>query len=833
MARDIPEANETPKPVNGAPSNGREEAETRVTSADTDLESERDSLKKARESDLYPNESEGVADGYGNLHFGDQPMDDEQNGAGRIRDGGYETTSLDAGERGRAEAGAENAGSEDSNDLESFVDDALTNAPEINANDQSSSPADSDGVAVAATAGAAASAPAGSGLGAPQGVSARSGEPAGAEGKPFGEQSPVNEAPTEILLSAASAAENASGAVIASLSAVDPDADDTAVFAIASDESGLFEIVGDELKLKAGAAFDFEAQDSYVITLRVTDSAGNVFEKPVTINVTDVNEAPDGLALSGADLVENVDGAIVGTLSATDPDFGDAMSYFLAEDASGLFEIVGDELRLKSGAATDFEAQDSYEVTLLVTDRAGNTFSKPVTINVADVNEAPLDIMLSANNIDENNSGATVGTLSAVDPDSGDAMSYSIAEDASGLFEIVGDELRLKPGAAADFEAQDTHQITLNVTDSAGASYQEIMTINVADINEAPTDVLLSANMVAENDAGATVGTLSAIDPDFGDSAGFAIANDASGLFEIVGDTLKLKPGAAVDFEAQDAFEITVQATDSAGASFEKIVTVNASDINEAPQTISLSSTSVAENSDGGVVGTIATFDPDAGDTISYAVSDDRFEVVGDQLKLKSGVSLDYETAEPIDVTITATDSGGLTSVQDFTLTVADANDAPMLSFVSNAGLKASYFDIGHSLSNLDEIDFDATPDAPGVVDPLNYMQGQEAFWEGAPADYFAAKYEGQIIVEEGGTYTFSMASDDGSMMFIDGVPVLDNDGLHGTTTRTVTLDLESGAHDIEIRYFENGGSQTLQLAWSGPDTGGATEVIGGDSYAH
>ncbi|PQA86461.1 cadherin domain-containing protein [Hyphococcus luteus] len=643
----------------------------------------------------------------------------------------------------------------------------------------------------------------------------------------------VNEAPTDISLSAAGVAENDAGATVGTLSVADPDIGDSASYAIAEDASGLFEVVGDELRLKPGVSLDHEARDSYDLTLRVTDGAGNSFDKPVTVSVADINETPTDIALSASGVAENDAGATVATLSAVDPDIGDSASYAIAEDASGLFEIVGDELRLKPGLALDHEARDSYDLTLRVTDGAGNSFDKPVTISVADVNETPTDITLSATDVAENDAGATVGTLSVADPDVGDSASYAIAEDASGLFEVVGDELRLKPGVALDHETQESYDLTLRVTDGAGNGFDKPVTISVADINETPTDIMLSAAPVAENDAGAVVGTLSAMDPDFGDSASFAIADDPSGLFEVVGDEVRLKAGAALDFESQDSHDILVEATDSAGNVFGKTVTINVADVNEAPGAISLSSTDISENADGAVVGTLSAVDPDAGDAVSYTVSDDRFEVVGDELKLKPGVSFDYETAAPIDVTVTASDAGGLTSEQNFTLTVTDANEGPSLGLVSSPGLKASYYDIGHSLSDLDEIDFNAPPNAESVVDSIDYMQGQQAFWDGAPGNYFAAKYEGQLVVNEGGTYTFSMASDDGSMLFIDGEPVIDNDGLHGTRTDTMTVDLEAGAHDIEVRYFENTGSQTLRLSWSGPDTGGATEVIGGEAFEH
>ncbi|MEO1242641.1 MAG: cadherin domain-containing protein [Pseudomonadota bacterium] len=543
-----------------------------------------------------------------------------------------------------------------------------------------------------------------------------------------------------------------------------------------------------------------------------------------------VNEAPTDIDLSGDTVSENLPGASVATLSASDPDADDTAAFSLQDDPSGLFEVVGNELRLKDGVALDHEGQASYEITLSVEDKAGNVYTETVTISVADVNEAPVDIILSNNGVDENAAGVVVGTLSAIDPDAGDTHSFEVSDNR---FEVVGNELKLKDGVSLNHEEADTVDVTVTAIDAGGLSTSETFAITVADINEAPVDIEFSGNSVDENNAGVTVATLSASDPDTGDAATFSLADDPSGLFEVVGTELKLKDGASLDHEGLDSYDVTVAVEDSAGNIYSEVVTINVADVNEGPIDIELSGDAIDENAAGAVVGTLSAVDPDADDTHTFEVSDDRFEVVGNELKLKDGVSLNHEEADTIDVTVTATDAGGLSTSETVAITVADVNEGPTLGLASGEGLKASYYDVGHSIRNLSEIDFNATPDAEDVVDNLNYMTGNEAFWEGAPGNYFAAKYEGQLVVNEGGSYTINLASDDGSMLFIDGVPVLDNDGLHATRTRSVTVELDEGAHDIEVRYFENGGSQTLQLSWSGPDTGGANEIISGAAFEH
>ncbi len=88
-------------------------------------------------------------------------------------------------------------------------------------------------------------------------------------------------------------------------------------------------------------------------------------------------------------------------------------------------------------------------------------------------------------------------------------------------------------------------------------------------------------------------------------------------------------------------------------------------------------------------------------------------------------------------------------------------------------------------------------------------------------ADDFALKFTSELSITTGGTYTFESSSDDGSKVFINGVEVVDNDGLHGTVSASGTITLPPGNHLIEIIYFENNGGNTLSGTLSGPDTGG------------
>jgi phosphoribosylcarboxyaminoimidazole (NCAIR) mutase len=102
-----------------------------------------------------------------------------------------------------------------------------------------------------------------------------------------------NHAPTDITLTNPSVTEAQAGAVVGTLATVDPDQGGTYAYAITSDLTGKFEVVGNTLKLKDGEAFDFEsmADPHITLTIRTTDNPGGLsFEKPFIITVTNAAE---------------------------------------------------------------------------------------------------------------------------------------------------------------------------------------------------------------------------------------------------------------------------------------------------------------------------------------------------------------------------------------------------------------------------------------------------------------------------------------------------------------------------------------------------------------
>ncbi|MDA1261911.1 MAG: alpha-L-fucosidase [Planctomycetota bacterium] len=95
----------------------------------------------------------------------------------------------------------------------------------------------------------------------------------------------------------------------------------------------------------------------------------------------------------------------------------------------------------------------------------------------------------------------------------------------------------------------------------------------------------------------------------------------------------------------------------------------------------------------------------------------------------------------------------------------------------------------------------------------------------GVPADRYAVQLQGMIDVPASGVYRFEIASDDGSELWIAGVRIIDNGGLHGAIPKVGDVALAIGCHDLDVRMFESVGSEALVLRWRLPLTTQFAEI--------
>ena len=313
--------------------------------------------------------------------------------------------------------------------------------------------------------------------------------------------------------------------------------------------------------------------------------------------VSSTNTAPTDIRLSANSINENVAAnSTVGTLSSTDPDAGNTFTYTLVTGTGSTdnasFNISGSSLRITS--SPDFETKSSYSVRVRTTDQGSLTYEKAFTITINNLNEAPTDIALSAGSINENvAANSTVGSLSSTDPDAGNTFTYTLVTGTGSTdnasFNISGSSLRIT--SSPDFETKSSYSVRVRTTDQGGLTYEKAFTITINDLNEAPTDITLSASSINENvAANSTVGTLSSTDPDAGNTFTYTLVTGTGSTdnasFNISGSSLRIT--SSPDFETKSSYSVRVRTTDQGGLTYEKAFTITINNLNEAPTDITL-----------------------------------------------------------------------------------------------------------------------------------------------------------------------------------------------------------------------------------------------------
>jgi len=165
----------------------------------------------------------------------------------------------------------------------------------------------------------------------------------------------------------------------------------------------------------------------------------------------------------------------------------------------------------------------------------------------------------------------------------------------------------------------------------------------------------------------------------------------------------------------------------------------------------------------------------------------------------------------------------GLTNRQLYNIVVkardASGNESPASNQVSRAAIADGLFYRYYNGSWTNLPDYKSlTPTKSGISANVDVSPRTQS-------DNYGFLWEGYINIPVSGTYTFETYSDDGSKLYIDqpydfnATPLVSNDGTHSATSKSASVYLDAGPHQIALAYFERTGSgETMQLFWKGPN---------------
>jgi len=450
--------------------------------------------------------------------------------------------------------------------------------------------------------------------------------------------------------------------------------------------------------------------------------------------------------------------AVVATFATSDPD-GTTPALQLVTNPGNWFYVDGNQVRIKPDLNFDFEALrnagylvgdrdldgrmevDLGEISVRASDGSLVSATTSTHVYIEDVNEAPTISGSAAQYLDETglgtrpaNANVVVASYTLGDPDVyAAAPVLQLVTNPNNWFYIDGNTVRLKAGVNFDFEAlggtvdhdgdgrADTliGEIAVRASDGSLTSGTITTKVYIQNVNEAPYGLTTPGNVIdyyVNENAGFSV-TLSGVDPEGGDlDFAFGSGGNANGWFAIdnIGTSGTLRLVAPLDFEAvrgslvsegagRGYVDVYVRATDGVSYTGDRLVRVHLNNLNDiAPSTPSVSLGTTAFNEadySGTVVATLSSIDGDNGLTgVGYYLSNNPgnyFEIVGNQVRVRSGVTIDYE----------AIASGGASAVR--TIQVY-ANDGGYNSAVAS-------FDVQFNNQN------DNAPTANGVTPQLNY----------------------------------------------------------------------------------------------------------------
>jgi VCBS repeat-containing protein len=468
-----------------------------------------------------------------------------------------------------------------------------------------------------------------------------------------------------------------------------------------------------------------------LVSLIVTDDAGNEARSDFEFDRIVDNTRPVPV-LPSLSVAENApDNGFVGDLAQPG-----TTHYELPDDAGGRFTLDPDlgTLYVTSGAWLDHEQADAHTITVRMTDTVGNTADVQVRIAVLDVNEAPTAQDDQAQALEAGGDANATHGLDPrgnvldndSDPDDGDALRVMAVRAGDGGLEpsavtphstwemngttIAGRYGTLVMGAdgsyvyhvdntnaavqAAQLGGEPlTDEFSYVLTDAAGLTSHATLTLTVRGANDAPSQESLMDEQAAIQDSpfSFTVPAEVFADVDAGDSQSWsATLADGSALpswlrFDADAHTFTGTPANG----DVGALQVRVTVRDAAGAAAHGDFTLRVDNVNDAPTPAQAlaDQTATEDAAFRFTVPADPSADVDAGDTRTWSAT------LADGSELPSWLSFDADThtftgtpangdVGELQVRVTVRDAAGAAADGDFTLRVANANDAPTLEVV-------------------------------------------------------------------------------------------------------------------------------------------------------
>ena len=443
------------------------------------------------------------------------------------------------------------------------------------------------------------------------------------------------------------------------------------------------------------AVLDHEDQDSYSVTVTVVDEFDATDTATFDITIDDVNEPPVAVADSAS---TNEGNAVTFEVlrNDTDPDDGDTLTATIARrPAANLGSVSLDpDTQMVTYTPPDSDFNGTYTFTYTASDGSLTSPAARVTVTVNPVNDAPeFETEMTTRTVSESaGPGDTVGTKVAATDVDDITLTYSLSGASDFVIDASGPtagQIRVAPGITLDREHTSSYEVTVTASDRLNESDSITVTINVSNVNEAPT--AMNDTATTKEDQSVRIDVLANdTDPDTEKAAlrVSVLTQPLNGRARVESDrTITYTPN--VNFAGDNSFTYSVSdgSLSDAGS-----VTVSVEAVNDAPTFPSPPAVrSVPEDAeaDDNVGAPVTATDVDNA-MLTYRLSGadaSSFDIDGDgQITVGMGAKFDIATQDTYSVTVTADDGEGETAMVEVTITVTAGPVRPIIIITGGGG---------------------------------------------------------------------------------------------------------------------------------------------------
>ena len=428
-----------------------------------------------------------------------------------------------------------------------------------------------------------------------------------------------------------------------------------------------------------------QSEGSHEIVVRVTDVAGAYDTQAYTITVENVNDEPQITTEPVTEATEEV--LYSYDVTSDDDDFRtmnptEVHTYSLDASPSGM--VIDSATGVITWTPTNEQAAQSHDVVVRATDKGEATVSQSYSIEVVNVNDEP--VIRSTPMLEATEEVLYQYDVEASDDDvlnpSGEVLTFSLDTAPTGM--VIDSATGVITWTPTNEQAAQSHDVLVRVTDSAEATVSQSYSIEVANVNDAPS--ITSAAILEATEELLYQYDVEASDDDLLNPSGevltFGLDTSPTGM--AVDSATGLITWTPTNEQSEGSHEIVVRVTDVAGAYDMQSYTITVANVNDDPEITSLAVTEATEE-------VLYSYDVESDDDDFWTINPTEVHTYSVDTA-PAGMSIDSATgliswtptneqaAQSHDVVVRVTDSAEATVTQSYSIEVANVNDAPIIT---------------------------------------------------------------------------------------------------------------------------------------------------------